>query len=86
MALQHIKSLDSGIVCAAAYTRIAHIRYTHTDMEVITQTWADATCRQQDKATIANQVHALPWMETVTLSAAYTALKTFPEFAGALDV
>ena len=86
MALQHSHTLDSGITCAEAYTRIQHITHGHGETTLTAQTWADAAARQAEKPTIRTQAYTIPWADSVSLTSAYNALKALDEFQGSLDV
>ena len=86
MALQHSHTLDSGITCPEAYTRIQAIQHGHGETTVSIQTWADAAARQAEKPVIRTQSYTIPWADSVSLTSAYTALKAQDEYQGALDV
>lgn len=86
MALQHPLSLPAGIELQAAYTRISSIQHGHTETIVSVQTYADAAARAAGKPTVSTASYSIPWNDEVSLTSAYTALKTFPEFTAALDV
>lgn len=86
MALQHSITLESGISCPAAYTRIQSIQHTHFETVVLVQTWADGAARLAEKPVISTQSYSIPWSEQVCLPTVYAALKLMPEFVSALDV
>ena len=86
MALQHSHTLDNGITCPEAYTRVQLIQHGHNETTVTIQTWADAVARQAEKPTIRTQSYTIPWADSVSLTSAYNALKAQDEYQGALDV
>lgn len=86
MALQHSLSLPTGIDLIAAYTRISSIRHTHLETLVSVETWANQEARQNGLSLIRQQSYSIPWLDEVSLTSAYEALKTLEDFTGAVDV
>jgi hypothetical protein len=86
MALQTNITLSSGINVPASYTRIANISLTHAELIVSTQTWSSLAARTDTLPTIGSASYSLPWQDSISLTGAYTLLKTQADFVSALDV
>ena len=86
MALQYSLTLDSGISLPSSYARISGIRHTHNETTVDVQSFATAQARLDLKPTVTSNSYSIPWADSVSLTDAYTALKSFPEFSTATDV
>jgi hypothetical protein len=86
MALQHSITLESGIECPNAYTRIDSLQHTHDETVVEVQTWSSASTRQALKAPICQRSYSITWAASVSIEYAYNQLKTLPEYEDALDV
>ena len=86
MALALALSLPEGIEVASAYARISSVNHSHTETGVNVEFFASQAAREAQKRPVLSQSYSLPWADSVSLTSAYTSLKTLDGFASATDV
>ena len=86
MALQRSYELPIGITCPVAYSKISDIKLTASELIATVETFANVEARTANKPIIDYQAYSLARIDAPSLTYCYDQLKTFAEFAGAIDV
>lgn len=85
MALALALTLDSGIELSTAYAKIAQLTVTPAVMSIMVLWYADVSAREAEKNYVQTEMITVQTPGEISFAAAYDALKTLPQFAGATD-